>query len=226
MATSEAQPRTKPAARSGSPTRSGAPTSEAQPAAAASGARSAEVRRRLLEAAVALLSERGLERVNSNQIARSAGVGVGTFYGHFPDKYAIHQAVVLDALERLGERVEAAAREPARDRTIQVRRSVEAALAFAEDEPRLFRAAFGREVAPSPGRPGIAPSHRRLERRLRGLQVQGRLDPALDPSVAAKGFTAMQSAVILWWLDDPGRAERSHVIETLVRLHPAVAAAR
>jgi AcrR family transcriptional regulator len=182
------------------------------------------IRRRLLKAAVELLADRGLERVNSNQIARAAGVGVGTFYGHFPDKYAIHQAVVLDALERLGERVEAAAHEPARDRTAQVRRSVEAALEFAETEPRLFRAAFGREAAPSPGRPGIAPSHRRLERRLRGLQVQRRLDPALDPAVAAKGFTVMQSGVILWWLDDPGRAERKHVVDTLVRLHPAIAA--
>jgi AcrR family transcriptional regulator len=190
------------------------------------GARSAEVRRRLLEAAVTLLSDRGLERVNSNQIARAAGVGIGTFYGHFPDKYAIHQAVVLEALEQLGERVESAARQPARDRSTQVRRSVEAALDFAVDHPRWFRAAFGREVAPTPGRPGIAPSHRRLERRLRGLQVQGRLDPALDPAVAAKGFTAMQSAVILWWLDDRERAERSHVIETLVRLHPAVASGR
>ena len=204
----------------------GATTTEAGPGESAPiDPKREAARRRLLEATVALLAERGLERVNSNQIARAAGVGVGTFYAHFQDKYAAHQAVVLDALERLGERVETAARRPARDRATQVRASVEAALDFALEQPELFRAAFGREIAPSPGRPGIAPSHRRLERRLRGLQVQQRLEPSLDPAVAAKGFTAMQSAVILWGLDDPGRAERNDVIETLVRLHPAVAAA-
>ncbi|MGH0036064.1 MAG: TetR/AcrR family transcriptional regulator [Myxococcota bacterium] len=195
-----------------------------QPAAPPS--RGQAARRRLLDAAVELLAERGLERVNSNQIAKAAGVGVGTFYAHFPDKYAIQQAVVLEVLEQLGERVEAAARQPAPDRASQVRRSVEAALDFAVESPGRFRAAFAHEIATSPGRPGIAPSPRRLERRLRGLQVQGRLDPELDPAVAAKGFTSMQTAVILWWLDDPARAERTHVIETLVRLHPAVAAAR
>jgi len=185
-----------------------------------------DARRRLIEAAVRLLAERGLERVNSNQIARAAGVGVGTFYGHFADKYAIHQAVVLQALEELGVRLDAASREPARDRESQVRRSIEVALDYAVENPRFFRVAFGREPVSAPGRPGVGLSPRRLERRLRGLQVQGRLDARIDPGVAAKGFTAMQTAVILWWVEDPKRAQRSDVIDTLVRLHPAIAGAR
>jgi len=35
----------------------------------------------------------------------------------------------------------------------------------------------------------------------------------------------MQNDVVCWWLEDPSRASREAVIETLVRLHPAMAAA-
>ena len=40
----------------------------------------------LIGAAAQLIAERGFDAVNSNQIARAAGLGVGTFYRHFQDK--------------------------------------------------------------------------------------------------------------------------------------------
>jgi AcrR family transcriptional regulator len=54
---------------------------------------------RLLDAARELIAERG-PQVPLDEVARAAGVGIGTLYRRFPDRDALLRAVVLDALER------------------------------------------------------------------------------------------------------------------------------
>ena len=199
----------------------------------------AEVRRRLVTAATQRFASHGFEGVNSNQIARDAGVGVGTFYTHFQDKREVHQAVVLETLEALQSRVAQSARAPGASLEDQVRDLVEAVVGFAEEIPEQFRVAFGgdgtaglgaRTQRPplsgaTPGRAQVAYSTRATERRLAELQAQGLLDPRLDPGVAARAFVGMQNSVLCWWLEDPTRATREAIIETLIVLHPAIAAA-
>jgi AcrR family transcriptional regulator len=198
------------------------------------------VRRRLTEAATRRFAAAGFEGVNSNQIAREAGVGVGTFYNHFRDKHEVHQAVVLDTLEGLQDAVTRAAPDAAAPVEQQVRALVEGVLSFAEGHADRFRVAFGAEAAPhrpprsaratgdvaQPSRAQVGYSTRATERRLAQLRDAGVLEPTLDPAVAARAFVAMQNEVVCWWLDDPSRATREGVIETLVKLHPAIAAAR
>lgn len=181
-----------------------------------------DVRPALIEAAVRLLDERGIDRVNSNHIARAAGVGVGTFYAHYRDKYELIRHLRLEVLEGLGARLEEASRAPGRDRSAPVRAQVEAMLAFAEEDAARFRVALATEVGSGAG--GVGLSSRRLERRLRGLEVQGRLAPGVDATVAARAAQSMLVATILWWLGDPTRAPREAVVETLVQLHPILSA--
>lgn len=57
-------------------------------------------RTRILEAAEALLGERGVE-VPVDDVAQRAGVGVGTLYRHFPTKEALLTAVIITRLELL-----------------------------------------------------------------------------------------------------------------------------
>lgn len=54
---------------------------------------------RLLAAARGLIAERG-PQVPLDEVARAAGVGIGTLYRRFPDRDALLRAVVLDALEQ------------------------------------------------------------------------------------------------------------------------------
>ncbi|MCZ6784815.1 MAG: TetR/AcrR family transcriptional regulator [Proteobacteria bacterium] len=176
---------------------------------------STESAEKLLDAATRLFVAHGIERVNSNQIAREAGVGVGTFYAHFKDKHELHQSLVLSALDALRVRVEKAVAAGPADPEQQVRRTVEAVIAFAEEQPDRFRIAFL-----GGGRFGY--STRGVERRLRELQEEGAVDRALHPGTAARAFASMQSGVLLWWLEDPSRGSRAEVFETLVRLHPAL----
>jgi AcrR family transcriptional regulator len=199
----------------------------------------AEIRRSLLDAATHLFAARGFDGVNTNEIAREARVGVGTFYLHFEDKFQIHQGVVLDTLEALRDEIARSAASPGGDVRTQVRDLVEAVVSFAQAGPDRFRVAFCTDAAQlrasrgasrggagnPPHRPQIGYSTRVTERRLADLQAGGLLDPAIDPAVAARAFVAMQNGVLCWWLEDRRRATRDGVIQTLVRLHPAVAGA-
>lgn len=181
-------------------------------------------RDRLLRAAIRLIVERGFDRVNTNLIAREAGVGVGTFYHHFRDKYALRRQLVLHALEGLAAELQRQG-PPPDELAQQVAQAIEAHVAFAEREPALFRAAFGPEgggVAAS-GHAAVGPSTRAIERRLAALQASGEVDSALDPAVAARAFASMQAGVLAWWLEDPTRADRAAIVTTLTRLHPALA---
>ncbi|MGO9658570.1 MAG: TetR/AcrR family transcriptional regulator [Acidimicrobiales bacterium] len=60
---------------------------------------------KVLRAAEEVFATEGLA-VPIDEIARRAGVGVGTVYRHFPTKQALFQAVVMDRLKALVERAE------------------------------------------------------------------------------------------------------------------------
>jgi AcrR family transcriptional regulator len=51
-------------------------------------------RRRILEAAAALVDERGIERVSMDDVARAAGVGTGTVYRRFGDRSGLAFALL------------------------------------------------------------------------------------------------------------------------------------
>ena len=64
-------------------------------------------RAKIVEAAKAAFSERGLE-TQMEDVARSAGVGVGTLYRHFPTKDALVRALIVDKMERMAAVAKAA----------------------------------------------------------------------------------------------------------------------
>lgn len=59
-------------------------------------------RRRLADVAKAAFAEQGAE-VSLEEIARRAGVGIGTLYRHFPTRNAILEAIYRQEAEQLGE---------------------------------------------------------------------------------------------------------------------------
>lgn len=70
--------------------------------------RKRETRSRLLEAALKLMAERGMEGVAINEITEAADVGFGSFYNHFESKEAIYLALTdwvfeefADTLDRI-----------------------------------------------------------------------------------------------------------------------------
>ena len=60
----------------------------------------AATRALLLRTARALFVERGVEPTTTREVARRAGVGVGTVFAHFPDKAALVEEVLADRIEQ------------------------------------------------------------------------------------------------------------------------------
>jgi AcrR family transcriptional regulator len=87
-----------------SPPEPAAPTSRARPLRADA----RRNRERVLEAAELVLSTEGVS-VPIDEVARRAGVGVGTVYRQFPTKEALLEAILLRRLERLLEELHARA---------------------------------------------------------------------------------------------------------------------
>jgi AcrR family transcriptional regulator len=56
---------------------------------------------RLLAAATAAFAEQGADDVSLEEIARRAGVGIGTLYRHFPARQALLEAVYKDQVDGL-----------------------------------------------------------------------------------------------------------------------------
>ncbi|OJX65641.1 MAG: hypothetical protein BGO95_01960 [Micrococcales bacterium 73-13] len=64
-------------------------------------------RRRLLQAARALMAEGGPESLTIAGLAERAEIGLGTFYNYFESREAIIDAVIYDIVETLGQRLDA-----------------------------------------------------------------------------------------------------------------------
>jgi AcrR family transcriptional regulator len=83
----------------------------AEPASQAGPSKRADARRnyeRLLSAAAAAFAEHGADDVSLEEIARRAGVGIGTLYRHFPARQALLEAVYkdqVDGLDALGAKL-------------------------------------------------------------------------------------------------------------------------
>ena len=78
--------------------------SAAEPASQAGPSKRADARRnyeRLLDAAAAAFAEHGADDVSLEEIARRAGVGIGTLYRHFPARQALLEAVYKDQVDGL-----------------------------------------------------------------------------------------------------------------------------
>jgi len=68
-------------------------------------------RQRILAAAAEVFTERGLE-ASLDDVARHAGVGVGTVYRRFPDKASLADALFDERIDALAEMAEKAQAEP------------------------------------------------------------------------------------------------------------------
>lgn len=76
----------------------------AEPAGFAGPPKRADARRnyeRLLAAATTAFAEHGADDVSLEEIARRAGVGIGTLYRHFPARQALLEAVYRDQVDGL-----------------------------------------------------------------------------------------------------------------------------
>jgi len=123
-----------------------------------------DLRRALLQAARQLLERKGPLGVGLRAAARLAGVSQAAPYRHFADKESILAALAEAGLGELADRLGAAARAAAGP-AAALAAIAGAYVAFAAEQPHLFRLMFGPEVAHKERYPGVRDAG------LRALQV-------------------------------------------------------
>jgi AcrR family transcriptional regulator len=179
-----------------------------------------DTRRRLIASATERFAAQGLHATTTVDIARGAGVAAGTFYLHFEDKHALFREIALDAFEQLRERLARARRLAGRDPVVALRARAEEMLAFAAENRPLIGILFGRAHAAAEVAEDIVDFLvQDIEAGLRRRIAAGESDP-VDPVITAQGLAALWVRVIRWWAEDPNRAPRERVVDTLVALHP------
>lgn len=92
--------------------------------------RKRETRSRLLDAALRLMAEKGMEGVPINEITEAADVGFGSFYNYFESKEAIYAALLDWVFEEFGNALDRLTRDitdPAEVISVSVRHTLQRA---------------------------------------------------------------------------------------------------
>lgn len=112
-----------------------------------------DLRRALLDEALAIIAAHGVEGLTLREIGARLGVSRTALYRHFADKNALLTAVATEGFRRLGEALAKAWREggPAGSRGMGA-----AYIRFAVENPSHYRVMFSRFVEPEPQDPALA----------------------------------------------------------------------
>ena len=102
----------------------------------------------LIDAAYALIAEKGPEGFTLAEACRHAGVSAGAPYRHFADRAALVEAVAQRGFTILDERIETARDTHPPGSAKSIAAMGEAYIRFAEKERALFRLMFGRYFDP------------------------------------------------------------------------------
>src|SRR5581483_6359120 len=93
----------RPAQKRAAPQASAAPEASAEAREPRGARRKRETRARMLDAALKLMAEKGMEGVAINEITEAADVGFGSFYNHFESKEAIYATLVESVFEEFAD---------------------------------------------------------------------------------------------------------------------------
>ena len=158
--------------------------------------KSARAHSQVIEAAVTLFAERGIEATSMDAIARASGVSKATIYRHWPDKDSLCLEVlgylhgldkeppVFDSGDFRADLVAQLQHDPAADRRVMRERIMPHLIAYASHN-QVFGVAWRSRV--------IEPARKALGNMMTRGKQRGILRPDLDPEV---GFALLLGPLI------------------------------
>jgi AcrR family transcriptional regulator len=146
------------------------------------------LRQALIDAAEAVIAERGVDGFSLRETARRAGVSPAAPGHHFKDARGLLTAVAATAFRAFGDALAAA--DSGVDRTSRIRSQGIAYVRFALSQPARFDILWRKSLIDDSDPDYVAAADRAfliLDRAVRGEQpsANGPTDPALAPSIAA-----------------------------------------
>lgn len=150
-----------------------------------------DVRTRLVAAAAKLLAEGGPDGVSVRRVAAEIGTSTMAVYTHFGGKPELLRAVSLEGFRNLARRLAEVA--PTDDPVADIGAMARAYRRSALDDPHLFAAMFGRNVADV-----MATDDERIEALATFITLVETVQRAIDAGRFATGPAADQVALELW----------------------------
>lgn len=144
----------------------------------------------LINAAEAVIAERGLDRFSLRETARRAGVSAAAPAHHFRDARGLLTALAAQAFRDLAEALAAADADAGNDREARIKAQGEAYVVFALERPARFDLMWRKPLLDNDD-PQLSEAGNRafdvLDRVTRGegAPSSGSTDPVLAPSIAA-----------------------------------------
>lgn len=144
-----------------------------------------DLRRSLMEAALQLIREQGIEQFSLRKLAERVGVSQTALYHHFRDKQALLYALGETGIDRLTEATQPLLEEQAGPLPERMERFVHVYVRFALENPELYELMFSRTTWKQTQDHTF---HKRSRQGFRAyslflarLQAQSVLPPGIDP---------------------------------------------
>jgi len=153
-----------------------------------------DLRRALIEAAVALIAEQGPEAFTLREAARRVGVNHRAVYRHFADKSALLAAVAEQGYRELLTRMERA-QERAPDIEAELHALGRAYVKFALERPADYRVMFGPRLNEDGRFPALEAEVQRAYAHIAELVARGVREGVLAPSSEVAVVTTLWSAL-------------------------------
>ncbi len=177
-----------------------------------------ETRKLLLKTGLELFAENGFEKTHASDIAQKAGIAVGTLYLHFGDKEGLLQEILLQSAYELHDRVMKVYANPSSDPVVQARAHIEAIVQYIEEKQKearfLLNYAVRRDTVSARVIDQII---EQIEQSIRIGAEMGVYRPDIDPALAARAEANMNLGLLAWWTENPQRASREKIIDTLTK---------
>jgi AcrR family transcriptional regulator len=150
-----------------------------------------DLRRALIDTALAMVTEEGAWNFTLREVARRAGVSHAAPYNHFVDKSALLAEVAALGFQSLRQTLEAAARRQPRSARQAFAAIGAAYVRFGVEHPAHYRLMFGAELADEARHPTLQAASDAAFAVLTGVLERGqasghvRRDPVRDQALAA-----------------------------------------
>ena len=171
-------------------------------------------RQKLIGAGAKVFAADGVQGARIADIAREAGVAIGTLYTHFADKDALFielmRAGKISVIEGLIQ-----ARQSSNTRAGRDRAAMEGVVAFAQVYGPLFRLLLSRGSGDPMQREVVdAIAELRVAELIEG-QAEGWARRDLDPQATARCEVGAVFHLLDWWIDNPDRFTPDQLVEQL-----------
>lgn len=171
----------------------------------------------ILDAAIAVIAERGVRGLRVEEVAKAAGVAVSLLYYHFGSR----EGLVRATLDHANERAAAAPAEAGGESGYDAARRILLAELDAAPEVRETSVVWGEVLASAVFEPGLRDQLRAanatwvglIAARIRDGQADGSVRSGLDAAASAERLTALIDGLSGRWL--AGLYERERAVELL-----------